>query len=144
MDRFAMLVAVHLFLIKDDRILLSRRFNTGYEDGCYSVVAGHVDGNETVYQAMQREAREEAGITIADNQLAAIQVMHRKCAGHERIDYFFLCSHWSGDIGNNEPDRCDDLSWFNVNELPANIVDYVKSAIHNYRHDIKFSLYGWE
>ena len=58
--RYTMPVAVHLFLIKDGRILLLRRFNTGYEDGNFTVVAGHVDGNESYIDAMLREAKEEA------------------------------------------------------------------------------------
>jgi len=143
MERFSMLVAVHLLIINGDKILLSRRFNTGYGDGCYSVAAGHVDGNETVIKAMQREAKEEISITIDDDQLQIIQVMHRKCVGHERIDYFFLCNKWSGNVINNEPGKCDDLSWFSINDLPVNMVDYVNSAIHNYLNNVSFSLFGW-
>ena len=63
-ERFKLIPTSHLILIKDNKILLSRRFNTGYEDGKYSVVAGHLDGNETFIQAMVGEAREEAGIAI--------------------------------------------------------------------------------
>ena len=55
--RFTLLSAVHLVLIKDDKILLLRRKNTGYEDGKYSLVAGHLDGKESVTTAMIREAR---------------------------------------------------------------------------------------
>lgn len=143
MGRFSMLVAVHLFLVKDEKILLSRRFNTGYEDGRYSVVAGHVEGNETVIQAMQREVEEEANISLNENHLKIIQVMHRKCIDHERIDYFFLCDKWNGEITNNEPRKCDDLSWFNLHNLPTNMVDYVESAITNYKNNISFSLFGW-
>ena len=44
--RFRMVVAVHLFLLQNGNILLLRRFRTGYEDGNYSVIAGHLDGSE--------------------------------------------------------------------------------------------------
>ncbi len=32
-ERFRLLAAVHLFLLRDGAVLLLRRFNTGYEDG---------------------------------------------------------------------------------------------------------------
>jgi len=32
-ERFKLVSAVHIFLIRDGKVLLLRRFNTGYEDG---------------------------------------------------------------------------------------------------------------
>lgn len=46
-SRFTTVVAVHLILIKENQVLLARRFNTGYEDGNFSVPAGHVDEHES-------------------------------------------------------------------------------------------------
>ena len=143
MTKLKMLVAVHLFLLKEDKILLLRRFNTGFMDGKFSVVAGHVESGETYFEAMQREAREEAGIAIADDDLKTIQVMHRK-SDTERIDYFFVAEKWIGEIKNMEPDKCDELSWFSLNNLPDNMIPYVQYALEKYEKNEQFTLFGWD
>ena len=94
MSRLKMRVAVNLILEIDNKFLLLRRYNTGYADGQYSVVAGHVDGNETIISAMQREALEEAGINIDKNDLKIVEVMHRK-SDDESIDYFLYSNKFS-------------------------------------------------
>jgi len=141
--RFKLVSAVHLFLIKEDKILLLRRFNTGYEDGNYSVVAGHLDGGEPVKSAMIREAKEETGIDISNQDLDVVQVMHR-LADDERIDFFLRASTWAGEIKNMEPHKCDELSWRPIDDLPDNIIPYVRTAIDNYQKGIWFDNYGWE
>ena len=92
-ERMKLPVSAQLFLIEGDEILLLRRYNTGYEDGKYSVVAGHIDGNESVAEAMIREAKEEADITIAKEDLQTIHVMHRKKIRGEYIDFFFFATN---------------------------------------------------
>ena len=140
--KFKLLSAVHLFLIRDGEVLLLRRFNTGYEDGKYSVVAGHLDGDEEVKAAMIREAREEVGIEISPQDLQVVGVMHRK-SNDERIDFFLAATSWSGEITNREPDKCDQLAWFDVDELPENVIPYVRRALDNYRRGIWFDSFGW-
>jgi 8-oxo-dGTP diphosphatase len=135
-------VAVHLLFIQNRQVLLLRRFNTGYEDGHYSVVAGHVEAGETVKQAAAREAQEEAGVTIDPLDIAVVQVMHRK-AEDERVDFFVLIERWTGEVANHEPQKCDDLAWFPLDHLPDNIIPYVKRALENYQHAIFYSEFGW-
>ena len=145
-DRFRLVAAVHLLLIRDGRILLLRRANTGYEDGNYSVIAGHLDGDETVYAAIQREAREEAAITIARRDLRMVGVLQRRAtmpADDERIDFFLATSEWSGTIENAEPEKCDELTWFPLAALPPNVIPYVRQALDNYREGIWFDTCGW-
>lgn len=143
-SRVTLPVAVHLFQMQKHKILLLRRFNTGNEDGNYSVIAGHIDGNETVYSAMIREAFEEAGIVIAADDLRPVQVMHRKKPGGEYIDYFFVCEKWENAIENKEPDKRDDLTWVEIDSLPVNMVPYVRQALENYKLGLSFAVFGWD
>jgi 8-oxo-dGTP diphosphatase len=141
-ERFRLVSAVHLFLIREQRVLLLRRYNTGYADGSYSVVAGHLDGGEPVKQAMIREAREEVGITIAPEDLDVVGVMHRR-SEDERIDWFLATSNWAGEVTNTEPGKCDRLDWFSLDALPDNTIPYVRRAINNYRRGAWFDSFGW-
>lgn len=119
-ERFRAVVAVHLMLLRGREVLLLRRANTGYADGNYSVVAGHLDGNETARQAMVREAAEEAGIIVALADLRFVHVMHRKEAAEadERIDLFFTATRWQGEPEIREPEKCSELRWASLNALP--------------------------
>ena len=135
-------VAVHLFFFQADKILLLRRYNTGWEDGSYSVVAGHVDAGETVTHAAIREAHEEVGVSIEPNDLAMIHVMNRK-SEDERIDFFFVIKRWAGEIANMEPDKCDELAWYPLSSLPNNTIPYVRQSLKNYLDGVLFSEFGW-
>lgn len=141
-ERFKLVSAVHLFLIRDGKILLLRRFNTGWEDGNYTVVAGHLEGDEEVKAAAAREAREEVGIQISPQDLQVVGVMHRK-SDDERIDFFLTATLWSGEITNSEPGRCDHLAWFDMDDLPQNVIPYVRRALENHQEGRWFDSFGW-
>ena len=135
-------VAVHLFFLRDSQILLLRRFNTGYEDGNYSVVAGHVDAGETVTQAAIREAGEEIGVDLSSQDIEIVHVMNRK-SNDERIDFFMVVKRWVGEISNCEPEKCDQLAWYPIDDLPQNVIPYVRAAIEEFQTGNIFSEFGW-
>lgn len=145
-DRFKIIPAVYLLLMKDGEILLSLRKNTGFKDGEYGLVSGHLDGDETVREAMVREAQEEAGTSIDIKDLRIAHVMHRSCGdkNNERADFFLTVKTWGGEIKNMEPNKCGGLNWFNLNNLPENTVGYIKQAIGKYQKNIFYSEFGWE
>jgi ADP-ribose pyrophosphatase YjhB (NUDIX family) len=141
-ERFKLIASVYLLFVKDGKILMLRRANTGYEDGNYSLVAGHADGNEALTAATVREAKEESGVTIAPKDLQLKVVMHRR-ADDERLDFFFEPSAWTGEIQNMEFNKCDDLSWFPLDELPGNTIPYIREAIRCYREGVGYVEWGW-
>ncbi|MBT4123877.1 MAG: NUDIX domain-containing protein [Candidatus Pacebacteria bacterium] len=138
--------ASYLVLFKDNQVLLLRRFNTGYEDGNYSLIAGHVDSGENFTQCIIREAKEEAGILLNPEDLKVAHVMHRNSeiiGNKERVDVFFITKKWQGEIQNKEIYKCDDLSWFNLDKLPENIIPYIKQAINKIKNKVYYSEHGW-
>lgn len=142
-NRFTYIGAAYLFLIEDNKILLQRRFQTGFMDGFYGVPAGHLDGNETAREGCAREIKEEINININPDDLMVVHTMHRKAEKDERIDFFMTTKSYTGEIKNVEPHKCDDLRWFELNKLPDNIIDYVKVAIDNYRNNSNYSEFGY-
>jgi 8-oxo-dGTP diphosphatase len=142
MTRSALIPEAHLLLFKEDQVLLLRRQNTGYEDGNYSVIAGHVEKDETAKSGMLREAREEAGLEIEPQHLRFCHVVHRK-AKDERVSFFFTASQWKGEPRNLEPHKCSELAWFKTSALPPNMVGYVRQAIEKVLSAEFYSEFGW-
>lgn len=145
---FKFIPAVYLVLRKDNKVLLSRRFNTGYQDGNYSMIAGHVDGDEPLTAAMAREALEEAGIVVQEKDMLLIHTMHTRSEipgslDDERVDFYFAADIYEGDATIQEPHKCDDMSWFDLDALPENIVPRVKQALEHIKIASPYSKLGW-
>ncbi len=136
-------VTVHLLFFRENQILLLRRFNTSFEDGNYSIPAGHLDGGETVRMAAVREALEETGVRIDLDNVEFATVVHRK-SDDERVDFFVRIKHWEGEPFNAEPEKCDELRWYALEALPENTIPYVRKAIENSFRGIPFDEFGWE
>lgn len=144
-ERFMLRAAVYLILIRGGKTLLARRFNTGWMDGNYSLIAGHIDGMERVTDAMIREANEEAGIKVDKKNLKPVKVLHRMSQDKmEYMDFFFIAEKWEGEPKIMEPHKCDDMNWFPLDDLPKNTLPYIKSVIENYKNGVAFVEFGWD
>jgi 8-oxo-dGTP pyrophosphatase MutT (NUDIX family) len=127
-------VSVSLILKKDDRVFLLRRANTGYEDGNYSLPSGHLERGEQPSDAAIREAKEESGIDASPEDADCVHVVHRADdgrGGREYDDFFFVCDTWKGEPHNAEPGQCDDCGWFSLDQLPSNMIPWVKAALEH-------------
>lgn len=142
-ERFTLRAAVYLLLIKDGKVLLLRRFNTAWRNGEYTLIAGHIDGGESVRTALCREAKEEVGITIEASGLQFAHVMHQHDNNDNYIDFYFVAESWKGEPSNCEPEKCDDMQWTSLSDLPENVIPNVKQALTAYAAGEGYSEFGW-
>jgi 8-oxo-dGTP diphosphatase len=141
-EKYKVRVAVYLILLRNNKILLYRRSNTGWMDGKYSLIAGHVNEGETVYEAIVRKAQGEGGISVSEDNLIPATVVFRQ-SNTEYVDFFFVAKSWQGEPLIGEPGGCDDMKWFSLDNLPSNLLPYIKEALENYKNKVPFFESGW-
>lgn len=129
-ERHKIIPASFLILKNNDKILLMRRFATGYFDGWYGLPSGHIEHGELPYECLIRETQEEIGITLLKADVSLIHTMYRINGNEDdRVDFFFLAEKWSGEIQNIEPNKCDNMGWYPLSQLPENLIPPIRVVI---------------
>ncbi|WP_030662591.1 NUDIX domain-containing protein [Streptomyces rimosus] len=138
------IVDTHVILRDGDKILLSRR-GSSYGYGRWHLPSGKLDTGEPLTAGAARELFEETGITAHPDSLRQVHVVHhRQAPGAERLGFFFLATRWEGEPTNREPDKCLDLRFFDVQDLPEDIIEYPAAGLYGYLTNAgPLTLHGW-
>lgn len=123
------------------KILLHLRQNTGYQDGFWDTAAsGHVDAGETAKQAATRECKEEIGIDVKVDDLEFAHLTHHFSTS-DRTYYhiYFVVNSYDGVPTIMEPDKAADLRWFDLFDLPKNMVPCRKVAIDAWKKNVLYT-----
>ena len=111
----------------------------------WDVAAGHCEKGESYTMAAKREAYEEFGVTFDEKDIIFTTVIH---IGHTDIGYQYINAHffvenYSGTMRIGEPDKCDRLQWFDIDDLPKNIFNDRREAVKNFIKGIHYSEIDW-
>ena len=135
-DRYRTLSAVFPVFLQPDggktRILLAKRANTGYMDGMWDFAgSGHVDEGETATSAVINECREELGIEVNAKDISLAHFCHRLGINGARTyyDLYFYVKEYTGTPFIAEPDKCDGLAWFFIDDLPEDMIILRQEAL---------------
>lgn len=150
-EKFKTLSAAMLLLSRindkgEEEILLQKRKNTGWMDGYWDFSAsGHVEENEPMKMTAIREAKEELGIEVKIEDVEFMSMLHTYTPNTGQIYYngHFKIAKWKDEPSVNEPNKCEEIRWFKIQNLPENIIESRKLAIENYQNHIPYDEYGW-
>ena len=136
--------AIFLILEKDGKVLLQQRKNTGHEDGNYGLPSGHVEEGESCTQALGREIKEEIDIDINESDVEVVHVMQNNTIDRMYFNVHCKVSKWKGTPTNLEPEKCSDLSWFPIDDLPDNTINYIRATLEYVRKGVSYSEFDFD
>lgn len=120
---------VNVYVLKDGKLLLSRRANTGWADGKLCAPGGHVEAGETPTQAIIREIEEELGVTVRSEDLEFMCASPRNVPGTEHYAFGFIVRDKDYEFTNAEPEKCSELVWVDPENLPEDVIDDFRQII---------------
>lgn len=127
-------------------VLLQLRKNTGWMDGFWDFGAcGHVDDGETLTDAAIRETKEELCVDVLPEDIEFLSLNHNNL-GNKGIYYCFYIKvkKYRGEIKIGEPEKCAELKWFDIENLPKNIIPIRKYSLEDYKKGIIYNEIGWD
>jgi len=111
-------VTANAMVIKDGKILLTRRSEGLLEAGKWGLLGGYMERDETTATCAVREAKEESGWDIENPRL--FRIVDNPARPHEdrqNVEFVYITDA-VGKTG--EPDwESKELRWFALNDLPA-------------------------
>ena len=122
-----------IFNDKGQLFLSKRSQNCKNERGCWENPGGSVEFGETLEQAVRREIMEEYGadIEITEQFPAADHLIPAE--GQHWVATTFLARFKPDQTPKiMEPDKCDEIGWFDLNALPAPLSLITQPDLHEY------------
>ncbi|MBE7089122.1 MAG: NUDIX domain-containing protein [Clostridiales bacterium] len=150
MEKYKTPSAVVVLLVRQNagktQILLQKRKNTGFGDGLWDLsCSGHVEYKESFKKAAVRECFEELGIRVEEKSLNFFALVHKRDEECDLtyINPYFYAEEFLGEPKICEQEKCSQIKWYNIDELPADLLEDRKQAITAFLNGNKYIEYGW-
>lgn len=139
-------IGAHLLFEHQGRVLLGKRaVNATFAASTWHLPAGCVEPGESARACAVREAAEELAVTLDAPDLELVHTVHLRDTPDSEplIQLFFRVHRWQGEPRNNEPHKCQQLSWFAPAALPGPLVRYARTALEGIAQGWSYTEMGW-
>ncbi|MFH0713840.1 MAG: NUDIX domain-containing protein [Candidatus Micrarchaeota archaeon] len=120
---------------KGNVLMALRSKNCRDEHGNWDIGAGGLEFEDTVEETLRKEIKEEYCTDVLNCEFLGYRDVHREHDGKK--------THWIGldfkvlidptKVGNGEPHKFDEIKWFTLDNLPANIHSQIPNFLKLYK-----------
>ena len=119
------------------KLFLSRRGQSSKnERGYWEFPGGAVEFGETLADALQREMREEYGIEIEVGDLLDVVDHILPSEGQHWVSPTFICRIKKGEPEILEPQKCSEIGWFEIDQVPEFLSMVTQQNLLHYRQKL--------
>jgi len=107
-----------IYFVQDQQVLLAMK-KRGFGAGKWNGIGGKIHGNESIEQAMIREAQEEVGVIPLKYQKVAEITFDQLVYGKKELNKVFV---YISDTWRGYPTESEEMApkWFKFSEVPYN------------------------
>jgi 8-oxo-dGTP diphosphatase len=103
------------------------------ERGKWEFPGGAVEFGETLAETLQREMAEEYGISIEVGQLIGVVDHIIPQESQHWVSPTFICKITAGIPVIREPDKCLQIAWYKLDQIPSNLTAASQSSLEDYK-----------
>lgn len=130
------LVGIGVLIKKGGKILLMKRGQkVSHGRGEWALPGGHLEFGETFEESARREIKEEMGLKIGSLKFVGVfNVRDYLVQDQKHIVALIFATDWKGGQPQNlEPEKCEGMRWFGLDNLPKPLFKHTKKALVCYK-----------
>lgn len=120
-------------------VMGKRSKNARDEHGHWDLGGGGIEFGESAEDTVRREIREEYGAEVLALEFLGYMDVHREHGGAPThwISLAFKVLVDTAEIRNAEPDMCDEVRWFSMDDLPEDVHSQLPRFLEQYKERLK-------
>ncbi len=123
---------------EEGRVLMQKRGGkASNEVGKWKFPGGRIEYREKAEDALKREMKEELGVEVEIEKFLFNLENYIPEEGEYWFVPVYLCRIKKGRVRNMEPEKCEEIAWFDIESLPENVAHGTREIVAHVKRLLK-------